>query len=81
MEATAVLVSAGVILGAFGALIAQLYLRTSRLEREIQKANSYNRRMWQWARRHLDLYYRHRIPGSPDPVPIPDEDDDEELKS
>ncbi|MBK7823378.1 MAG: hypothetical protein IPJ61_20545 [Tessaracoccus sp.] len=30
-------------------------------------------RLWAWARRHLDLYYRYRQPGAPDPEPLPDD--------
>lgn len=70
---------AGVIVAAlltvFGVLIGQLYTRIGRLEGQVTRAEDYNRRMWQWARRHVDLYYRHRVPGAPDPEPIPSEDD------
>ncbi len=30
-------------------------------------------RLWAWARRHLDLYYRFRVAGAPDPEPLPDD--------
>lgn len=71
---------AGVIVAAlltlFGVLIAQLYLRIGKLEGQVHKGEAYNRRLWQYVRALLDLYYRHRRDGSPDPEPIPSEDDE-----
>ena len=76
----AALTGAAVILGAllalFGVLLGQLYARISRLEGKITSAEQYNRRLWMWARAHIDLYYRHRSEGAPDPLPIPSEDDE-----
>lgn len=65
------------VVGAFGVLITQLYVRVHRLEVQVLRARAYNRRLWLWARRHVDLYYRHRVEGAPDPDPIPDEDEGE----
>lgn len=63
-------VAAGIIaalLAILSGIVAQLYGRVTRLE-------SYNRDLWAYTRRVLDLYYRHRQPGAPDPDPLPDGD-------
>ena len=64
----------------FGALLGWLFKRLNGLENRVRRSEEYNRRMWMWARRHVDMYYRHRKPGSPDPDPLPHDgrnDDDE----
>lgn len=78
VDFTIVISVVAVAVGALGALVGQLYSRTARLEREVRAARSYSRRLWSWARAHVDLYYRNRREGAPDPTPIPDEDDEEE---
>lgn len=65
------------VIGVFGGLIGQLYSRIHKLETDIIKSRRYNRKMWVWARRHIDLYYRYRREGSPEPEPLPDDEDDE----
>lgn len=69
---------AGVILTAllsvFGVMIGQLYARVARLEGEVKDERDYTWQLWQWARAHIDLYYRHRKTGAPDPHPIPERD-------
>lgn len=62
-----VLVVVGAIVTALVVLVGHLYVRMGRLERS-------NRKLWAWSRALLDLYYRHRAPGSPDPAPLPDDD-------
>lgn len=64
------------LLGLIGVLVGQLYARISKLETSVRTGQDYNRRLWLWARQHLDLYYRHRRDGAPDPAPIPSEDDE-----
>lgn len=49
-----------------GVLYTQLIGRVGHLE-------DANRSLWAYTRRLLDLYYRHRGPGSPDPPPLPDD--------
>ena len=56
-----------------GVLVAQLYARVQHLEAKVEQGQSYNRDLWAYCRRLLDLYYRHRRDGSPDPDPLPDE--------
>jgi hypothetical protein len=63
----------GALLTLLGVLIGQLWGRLTALENRVESATAYNRRLWEWARRHLDLYYLHRRDGAPDPQPIPDE--------
>ena len=67
----AAVITAGLAL--LGALLAQLYSRVQHLEDDVKAARSYNRDLWAYCRRLLDLYYRHRRDGSPDPDPLPDE--------
>ncbi len=68
----------GTVLGAVLILVGTLATivahRLSELEKRIVKAESYNRRLWLWARAHIDLYYRWRRDGAPDPLPLPDEE-------
>lgn len=68
---TETLILAGVVITALltvlSVVVAQLYTRVSNLE-------DYQRRLWAYARYLLDLYYRHRQPGAPDPVPLPEDD-------
>ena len=61
-------IAAGV--GALG----HVYNRLDEVENELRLVRKQNRELWVWARKHLDLYYRHRGPGAPDPDPIPEED-------
>lgn len=73
----AVITGGAVIVGAvvtfFGVLYGHLSARLSTLEDDLASSRSYNREMWMYCRRLLDLYYRHRQPGAPDPDPLPDE--------
>ncbi len=46
--------------------------KAERAEKRATATDDYNRRMWLWARRHVDLYYRWRRDGAPDPEPIPE---------
>ena len=62
------------LIGLLSALSLHVLTRIHRLEDELEQARYYNRRLWQYCRHILDLYYRHRRDGSPDPAPIPEED-------
>lgn len=64
----------GAVLALVGVLIARLFERIAKLEGRLSTADDYNRVLWMWARTHIDLYYRHRKPGAPDPKPIPERD-------
>jgi hypothetical protein len=57
-----------------GVLFGHLYKRLNDLELELRGARVYNRRMWSWARRHIELYYQYRREDGPDPDPIPVEE-------
>lgn len=65
----------GAVLILVGTLATIVAHRLSELEKRIVKAESYNRRLWLWSRAHLDLYYRWRRDGAPDPDPLPEEDE------
>lgn len=58
---------------ATGVLLGHFYTRLNGLEGELKGARAYNILLWEWARKHIDLYYRYRRDGSPDPDPIPKE--------
>ena len=47
-------------MGALGVMVAQLYRRLDNVEDEY-------RELWDTYRYNLDLYYRNRTPGAPDP--------------
>jgi hypothetical protein len=74
----AVLVGLGVVIAAalslIGILLGHQAARIDALERRQDRSDAYLRRLWLWARRTVDLYYRHRVEGAPDPDPIPTED-------
>lgn len=53
--------------------VVQLYLRMGRVEAELSKAQTAHRNLWAYCRALIDLYYRHRKDGSPDPGPLPEE--------
>ena len=60
-------------IGLSGVLIGNLYSRLNGLEGELKGARGYNILLWEWARKHIDLYYRYRQDDAPDPDPIPKE--------
>lgn len=62
------------VIAAGGVAIGHLWGRVHQLEDEVRRAREQNRGLWAYCRRLLDLYYRHRTPGSPDPEPLPDVD-------
>lgn len=78
---TGLLTIAGVIVAAmlalFGVLIGHLYGRVGKLEGQVQDERDYNHKMWVWGRSMIDLYYRNRKAGAPEPWPIPSRGDDE----
>lgn len=83
MPAAAVFTFGGVVIVAMGGLIGYLFKRLTDLENrvvaaedKVKASESYTRKLWLWAKVVIDLYYRHRTPGAPEPPPIPDEDDD-----
>ena len=66
----------GVVVAAIaagGVALGHVFSRLSRVEDALRESKAYNRRLWAWARKHTDLYYRNRKDGSPDPEPIPEE--------
>lgn len=73
----AVITGGAVIVGAviafFGVLYGHLSGRLTALEDDLKAAQTYNHTMWWYCRRLIDLYYRHRRDGAPDPDPLPEE--------
>lgn len=61
------------IIALFGVLYGHLSKQVAELRDDLVRAQSYNREMWAYCRKLLDLYYRHRHDGAPDPDPLPDE--------
>lgn len=76
-EVVAMITLLGVIVTAvstvFGIILKIMSTRIAEIEEESERVMGYNRRLWNWAREHLDLYYRHRKEGAPNPAPIPHE--------
>ena len=77
----AILAFAGVVVTALGGLVGVLFKRIAEVESRVEAAEARakaaeNRtdRLWMWARKLLNLYYTHRMPGAPDPDPLPDDD-------
>lgn len=65
IAAFAVVLVAG--LGILGGIVGHLVKRLDRLEEG-------NRKLWTYCRKLIDLYYRNRREGAPDPDPLPDID-------
>ena len=57
-----------------GGALGHVYKRLDEVEDELGRVRKQNRELWTWARKLLDLYYRHRSPGAPDPDPMPKEE-------
>ncbi len=66
-------ISVVLISGVFGVLYGHLSAQVAGVRKDLQTERAYNREMWAYCRRLLDLYYRHRCEGAPDPDPLPDE--------
>ena len=60
-------------ISATAVLLGHFYTRLNGLEGNLKSARAYNMLLWEWARNHIDLYYRYRKDGAPDPSPIPKE--------
>ena len=74
MSDLSLLISAvGVFVSGFGAWTTILFNRIRSVERKLSQTQTYNRRLWEWSVRHLELYYRWRMDGSPEPDKIPNE--------
>lgn len=67
-----VIIVAGISLT--GVLLGHFYTRLHGLEESLKSARAYNFLLWEWARKQVDLYYRFRREGAPDPDPIPKEE-------
>lgn len=77
MIEASVLAFAGIIvtgvLTAFGVLIGHQARRISDVEGRVETAKRQNHRLWLAYRTLLDLYYRYRTPGAPDPDRLEEE--------
>ena len=62
------------VVSAGGVALGHVYKRLSDMEAEVKDVKAQNRKLWLWARKHVDLYYRHRMAGAPDPEPLPDDE-------
>lgn len=77
MNAAVVTVLGSVVVAAIaagGVSLGHVYKRLGDVESELRGVKSHNRKLWAWARKTLDLYYRHRKDGSPEPDPLPEEE-------
>ncbi len=71
----AVLVGLGAVIAAALALIGTLLghqaARIAALEQRLDATDEWTNRLWTYLRGLIDLYFRHRQDGAPDPPPIP----------
>lgn len=74
IEPGAVIAAIVGLVAIFGTLIGVLFNRMAHLERRVEESEDYSRRLWEWARKLLDLYFRHRGPNSPEPPLMPERD-------
>lgn len=58
----------------FSIIVNILFKRIENIEVALKKSEDYNNTLWVWCRRHLDIYYQFRKPGSPEPDPLPKDD-------
>ena len=61
-------------IAAGGGALGHVYRRRDEIKNELTRMRKQNRELWAWARKLLDLYYRHRGPDAPDPDPMPKEE-------
>lgn len=71
-----VLTAYGIILNVQSRRITEMEQKVLKAESQLAAAKNYNRRLWLFCRNLIDLYYRHRRDGSPDPPGLPEEDTD-----
>jgi len=69
----AVAAIATAVMAVFAALFAQLFGRVHHLEGQVRSTTAHSRELWAYCRALIDLYYRHRKDGAPDPGPLPEE--------
>ena len=78
--AVALIAAIGVIgsaaIGAVGVVVGHLWRKLTAVEAEIAAMEEDERRVWWWARRIADMYYRHRKDGAPDLPDPPTRTDD-----
>ena len=60
-------------LGLLGVIVGHTVTRLKALEDDLAASQAYNRVLWLYCRNLIDLYYRHRPAGAPDPAPLPEE--------
>ena len=78
MDITQLLVAEFVLFGVIITAIAtiavvvakELFDRLENLEKDNRRLNELNLNLYYWTRRHIDLYYRYRREGAPDPEPL-----------
>lgn len=58
-----------------GVVLGNIASRLRAVESDLKKERAYNRIVWFWARALLDLYYKWRIEGAPEPPPLPAQED------
>lgn len=67
--------SGGVIIAVLtlvGVLMKSFSDRLREVEHELDATRKWNKALWFWARRTLDLYYRYRQLDSPEPDAMPE---------
>lgn len=59
-------------LGLLGVLVSKIFIRLRHVEDALRAEQDYSQLLWNYCRRLLDLYYRHRKPDAPDPEGLPE---------
>jgi hypothetical protein len=86
MVESGVLAFAGLILTgvltAFGVMLRTQANRITEVEDSLEQAklqvkstDEFSQRLWKYCRHILDMYYKHRKDGAPDPPELPQKDD------
>lgn len=79
MVESGVLAFAGLILTgvltAFGVMLRTQANRITEIENSLAQADEFSQRLWKYCRHILDMYYKHRKDGAPDPPELPQKDD------
>ena len=77
METTLIVVLGSVIVGFLtlgGVVLNNISQRLRVVEEDLIKERARNRMLWNWGRTILDMYYKWRLEGAPDPPDPPKEE-------
>ena len=76
LEGTLLTVLGAILVGVLsvgGVALSNISGRLDNVEEDLRRSRNYNHKLWAYCRKHLDMYYKWRKDGAPDPEPIPEE--------